>query len=206
MIRDMILSKSLTTKQMAEVAGCSTQSIKNIRSNLRYFGSVKAPPNGGGRPRSITPSMLEALRERLLEKADMYLDEMVVFLWDEFRVLTTVPTISRTLASIGWSKKTCRRVTIQRSQELRDFYLYNLSAFRSYQLVYVDESGFDKRVGFRRTGWSPLGTTPVQTARHQREQRYQILPAYSQDGVVLARVFQGSTDSTVFEDFIEQLL
>jgi transposase len=34
----------------------------------------------------------------------------------------------------------------------------------------------------------------------------QILPAYAQDGVVLARVFQGSTDAAVFEDFIEQLL
>ena len=48
--------------------------------------------------------------------------------------------------------------------------------------------------------------TPVQIARFQREQRFQILPAYTQDGVIFARVYQGSTDSTVFEDFIEQLL
>jgi len=32
------------------------------------------------------------------------------------------------------------------------------------------------------------------------------LPAYAQDGIVLSRVFQGSTDATVFEAFIEQLL
>jgi transposase len=32
------------------------------------------------------------------------------------------------------------------------------------------------------------------------------LPAYTQDGVIFACVYQGSTDSTVFEDFIEQLL
>jgi hypothetical protein len=37
-------------------------------------------------------------------------------------------------------------------------------------------------------------------------QRYQILPAYSQNGILLSRVFQGATDSEVFEDFIEQLL
>jgi transposase len=40
----------------------------------------------------------------------------------------------------------------------------------------------------------------------QREQRYQILPAYTQDSIILAHIFQGSTDSIVFEDFIEQLL
>jgi hypothetical protein len=27
--------------------------------------------------------------------------------------------------------------------------------------VFVHESGCDKRVGHRRTGWSPLGVTPV---------------------------------------------
>ena len=39
-----------------------------------------------------------------------------------------------------------------------------------------------------------------------RDRRHQILPAYTQDGVVLSRVFQGSTDGAVFEDFIEELL
>jgi transposase len=48
--------------------------------------------------------------------------------------------------------------------------------------------------------------TPIQIARFQRGQRYQILPAYCQDGILFARVFQGSTDTAVFEDFIEQLL
>lgn len=84
--------------------------------------------------------------------------------------------------------------------------MHNLSNFQSYHLVYVDESGCDKRVGFRRTGLSPLGKAPVQVSQFHRDQRYQILPAYAQDGIVLSRVFQGSTDSTAFEDFIAQLL
>jgi hypothetical protein len=39
--------------------------------------------------------MLEALLEHLLEKPDLYQDEMAVFLYDEFHVLVTIPTISR---------------------------------------------------------------------------------------------------------------
>jgi DDE superfamily endonuclease len=110
------------------------------------------------------------------------------------------------LSSIGWSRKAARRVAKEQNPDLWDFYLSNLSSFRSYHLVYVDESGCDKRIGFRRTGWSPLGVTPVKITRFQCEQRYQILPAYSQDGILLARVFQGSIDGVIFEDFIEQLL
>jgi len=150
--------------------------------------------------------MLDALCEYLLENPDLYLEEMAVFLWDEFEVLVAKSSISRALSSLGWPKKVARRVAKEQNPDLRDFYLYNLSSFRSYHLVYLDESGCDKRIGFRRIGWSPLGVTPVKIARFRREQRYQILPAYSQDGILLARVFQGSTDSVVFKDFIEQLL
>jgi hypothetical protein len=106
MIRDMIMSKSLSTNQMADVAGCSPRSIKAIRSNLRCFGTTKAPFNGGGRPRSITPPMLHALREHLLEKPDLYLDEMVVFLWDEFGLSSrNLPSGGRYLPLVGQRRK-----------------------------------------------------------------------------------------------------
>jgi transposase len=202
----MIQSQSLTSSQIAYVANCSKQSIIRIRYNLQAFGNVRAPRNGAGRPRSITPPMLEALCEHLKEKPTLYQDEMAVFLWDEFGKHVTIQSISRALASVGWTKKAARQISREQNADLRDYYLYNLSPYASYQLVFVDESGCDKRAGFRRTGWSPVGVTPVQISQFHRDQRYQILPAYAQDGIVLSRVFQGSTDASVFEDFIEQLL
>lgn len=101
LIHDMIVSKSFTARQIAEVAGCSIPGVKRLRSDIRFFGTVKAPWNGGGRPRSITPSMLDALREHLLGKPDRYLDEMVLFLWDEFEVSVSTSAVSRALRSIG---------------------------------------------------------------------------------------------------------
>jgi hypothetical protein len=76
----MIVDKKLKTRQMANVAECSERSIKAIRLNIHYYGTIKAPPNGGGRPRSITPLMLKALCDHLLEKPELYLEEMAVFL------------------------------------------------------------------------------------------------------------------------------
>src|SRR5438105_4068644 len=102
-IRDMILSDSLTDGQIANVAGCTTRSIRTIKANLRCFGTCKAPANGIGRPRSITPPMLSALCDRLIEKPHMYQDEMAVFLWDEFDILVTTHSIGRALKGAGWS-------------------------------------------------------------------------------------------------------
>ena len=87
MIETMILSKSLTASQMAKAAECSKRSIIiNISNNLRQFGNVRAPLTRVGRRRTVTPPMIEALCDRLLEKPGLYVDEMAIFLWGEFRV------------------------------------------------------------------------------------------------------------------------
>lgn len=95
---------------MAEAAGCSKRSIITISANLRMFGDVRAPLIPGGRPPVITPLILEALCDHLLEKPDLYLDEMAEFLYDEFDVSVSTYTISRALRSHGWSKKVARRI------------------------------------------------------------------------------------------------
>jgi transposase len=97
-------------------------------------------------------------------------------------------------------------VESKRTKPPTDSYQYKLSEFRSYHLIFVDKCGCDRRVGHSRTGWSPLGVTPVQVSKFHRGQRYQILPAYTQDSVILSRIFKGSTDAAFFESFIEQLL
>jgi len=74
---------------------------------------------------------------------------MIVFLWDEFEVLSSTYSIGKALASRDWTKKTILRVANGRGPDLRDLYLHNLEEFRSYHLVYVDESGCDQRIGFR---------------------------------------------------------
>ena len=77
--------------------------------------------------------------------------ETAVFLCDEFRTMITASRIRRALAAKGWSKKAARQHAKERNADLRELYLHNLSDFRSSHLVYVDESGCDKRTGFRRT-------------------------------------------------------
>jgi hypothetical protein len=99
-IRDMILSNCPPT-EIADVVGCSERSVFAIQSNLRHFGSTKAPLNGIGRPRSITPQMLDALCEYLLEKPDLYRDEMVLFVLDEFGTHVIPSSIGRTLKFRG---------------------------------------------------------------------------------------------------------
>ena len=97
----MIHSKLLTTSQMAKAAGCSERSITHIRRNLRLFDSASPPPVRAGRPKSITLPMLDALCDHLTEKPGLYVEEMVVFLQDEFDILTSTTSIKRAFSHVG---------------------------------------------------------------------------------------------------------
>lgn len=143
--------------------------------------------------------MEEALLELLDEYPDFYLDELQEFLWVEYELQVSLSTVSRTLKSCGWSTKIPRRRAGEQCQELRNAYFHDISSYDSEQIVCLDQSGCDRRVGFRRTAWSPRGLTPVMVTKFHRGQRYQILPAYSQNGILLARVFQEATNGEIFE-------
>jgi transposase len=206
MIGDMIISKTPKERQMAAAAQCYERTIQRMKRNIRIYGETKAPSNGVGRRRKITPRMLDVLCEYLLTKPDLYQYEMADFLYDGIGITVETYDVSRALKSAKWSKKVARRVAKERNPDLRDYHLHTRSDFKSWQLVYVDESGCNQHIGIRRTGWSPLGKRPVQVTGLHRDRRYQILPAYTQDGVLFYRVYHETTDSIVFEDYIEQLL
>jgi hypothetical protein len=110
LIRDMILSGSLTQVEMANVAGCSDRTIRNVRSNVRLFGKTKAPANSAGQQQPVTPPMLTALCDRLIEEPGIYRGAMAVFLYDESDILVSLSSISKALVSIKWTKKVTQRV------------------------------------------------------------------------------------------------
>ena len=80
-IQHMIKNGSSNRAEIAFATGCSKQAVTYIRQNLQAFGNVRAPRNGVGRPRSITPPMLEAILERLKENPTLYLDELVIIIY-----------------------------------------------------------------------------------------------------------------------------
>lgn len=99
--------------------------------------------------------MLEALYEHLLENWIYMWTKWRTFLYYEFEQLVSTYSISRAFRSQGWTKKVARRIAQERNADLRDHYLHQLSDFRSYHPVFIDESGCvrSKRAGFKKIAW-----------------------------------------------------
>jgi transposase len=97
--------KALKDDDIAKIAECSDYMVRRIRSNLLLFGSTKAPSNGAGRPKTITPPMLTALYNQLAIDPCMRLSDIVAFLQKEFNVDVIRFSIRRALKDPKWSKK-----------------------------------------------------------------------------------------------------
>jgi len=64
--------------------------------------------------------MLKFLCEHLLKKPDLYLDEMVIFLWGElFEAVVTTSSIRRALVDSGWSKRIAQQKVKEQCRAMR---------------------------------------------------------------------------------------
>ena len=164
-----LLQKGFDTKLIASKALCSVRTVQRIRQERHEMTTRRTASRG--RRSCITAPMQEAIRNTLAERSNMYRSEMASFLYRKFKKPISERSISRTLRSMGWTRKTIRRIAQQRDADLRDHYLHKISQYDSYQLVFVDESGCDGRAGYRRWGWSPKGSSPVQVTKFGRGKR-----------------------------------
>jgi hypothetical protein len=96
LICDMTKS-GMSISKTALAAECSEQAVQYIRSNLRVFGTPGMPPNRVGRWPSITPPILEALFDYLLNKPGSYLDETLDFVRHKFGVDVSMDSLRRVL-------------------------------------------------------------------------------------------------------------
>lgn len=119
----------------------------------------------------------------------------------------SISTIWRTLQDAGYSLKTITKAACERNYEKRARYVYEIMQYQPRELVFIDESSFDKRTCNRLRGWAKLGGRIIRPVFFLRGARYSILPALSlNDGIFHVEVVQGSFTMDTFNQFIRNLL
>jgi transposase len=197
-----LLTEGFQTRIIASKALCSVRAVQRIRLETEQSEMPSQRLPRAGRHSCLTSTMQKALRDILTKQSYLYRFEMADALLRKFGKKLSERSIGRTLRSIGWPRKTIHRIAQQRDANLRDYYLHRISQCKSYQLVFINESSCDKRAGYHRWGWFLKRSSPVEITKFGYGKRWHILPAYAQDGILLRRVYQGSTETEVFKGFI----
>ena len=172
-------------KHIASYKGCSITAVRNVERNLQKHGSVRAPAvEKLGRPPAIAGDDKDALFQALIRSGWMYQDEMVHWLAVERGVTILRPQMSRFLCREGWSRQTLRVFSIDRNEELRAAYRNHMRGFAAEEIIFIDESIFNEKTGWRHHVYGPIGHTSRYTQNIRRGDTHAILPAYSIDGYI----------------------
>ncbi|KAF4547004.1 Hypothetical protein D9617_72g012000 [Elsinoe fawcettii] len=97
----LILTNLFTNQQIATASDVSVRAVQQYKANLRLFGAAEAPHVVRGPLRLLQPRALSALLQVLIHKPSMFLDEMAVFLYDQFGIQASLTTVHRALDSVG---------------------------------------------------------------------------------------------------------
>ena len=151
--------------------------------NLLRYGSIRAPAvRKLGRPRRLTTADEDAVLELLLSEGWRQQEEIVFWLWCERGVLVHQSTVSRMLKRRKWTQKELCRISLGRSDELRQGWKEEMRQFAAKDLVFLYESIFNEKTGWRYRAYGPIGQDIRHPADVQRGCIWSICAAMTIDG------------------------
>jgi DDE superfamily endonuclease len=77
-----------------------------------------------------------------------------------------------------------------------------LADWRADQLVFLDESGINNKLGQRTHGWGPKGQTVQAKVLAGRAENLSLLPAMTVDGYIACNVYKGGVTADIYEEFV----
>ena len=193
--------------QIAEYLRVSPGLVTYYRKKIAAFGAIDTPSGTvRGPKRKLHPAAEDSIIDQVAANPTIFLDELQVWLQEEWNITVSLPTIQRCLNRRGKSHKKTERRNEGQDSGLRAVWLYKISQFyKPNQLIVVDESAANERSKDRRWGWSERGV-PCRADQTARASRWSILPAIGINGYLEYEIFHGSFNAERFENFIKKLL
>src|SRR5689334_3185349 len=136
-----------------------------------------------------------------------YQDEMTYWLWMERGIRIDRSNVSRFLSERGWTRRALRPFSIGRNDDLREAYRRSMRRFTQEDLVFLDESIFNEKTGWRHKAYGPVGSPSRYTQDISRGKTWAILPAYTINGYLpCTGIKEGYFNHEEFIDWIRRHL
>ena len=147
-----------------------------------------------------------AIIEAVLDNPSIYLHEMQHLVSQTSGTEISASAICKFLRKHQFSGKKLSYRAFQRSEELRLQYMLELSVYEPQTLVFVDETGSDKRGALCRYGYALKGQRAISERLLVRGKHYSTIAGMSMDGMLDVHITTESVDADIFCEYIERSL
>ena len=196
-----------SVRQAAENLGVDKSTVSRIRQKFRNTGCIskkKYPKDKAYRKLTLTAQLL--VLHLVLDKPGVFLSEIQVELANVLMLEVDTSTICRFLHTSGFTRQKLRYIALQRDEFLRQKFILDVSTYNPEMLIFLDETGADRRNTLRKYGYSIRGKPAQKHSLLVRGEHVSGIALISVNGLLDVDVVKGSVDGDKFYDFVQKHL
>lgn len=141
-----------------------------------------------------------------MENPGVQLKEIQEMLLQQLLLSIDSSTICKFLHQSKFTYQKLSLVATQQSTFLRQKFILDVSEYKQEMLVFIDETGTDKRKALRTHGYSLCGIPMKYHKPLVRGERMSAIAVLSTDGILDVNISQGTNNGSTFYDFFEKYL
>ena len=200
------LTLNSTSAEVAELFSLSERTVRRYVDLFYRTGDI-VPKDCVHGPRKLLGNHEQlTLLHLILSRPGIYLRELQDDLLHKFGVNVSPATLCRTLKFMGCTRQSMHHVAIQRSDVLRAKFMAEVSSYDPSMLIWLDETGCDRRHTIRKYGYSIRGLPLSDHRLLVRGIRYTAIPIVSTDGIHDVYLHRGTMDGDSFAQFLRNCL
>ena len=151
------LMGGLTYERIAANLNVDPSTVWRTIRRFEEEGTVKAKKHEGA-DSTLTVYDELLIIQSVLETPSIYLHELQSHVEETTGTNISESAICRFLHRQNFSRKKLTKIASQRSDELREKFMIDCSAYEPEMLLFIDETGCDRRSAMRRFGYSLRGS------------------------------------------------
>lgn len=200
------LAHHTTLAEVAELYSLSDRTARRYMDIFHRTGDILPKDSVHGPSKLLGDHEQLVLLRLTLTNPGIYLHELQSELLKKFGVTISVPTICRTLKFMGCTRQSMHHVAIQRSDMLRAKFMAEISSYDPAMLIWLDETGCDRRNTIRKYGYSIRGRPLSDHRLLVRGIRYTAIPIVSTEGIHDVYLHRGTMNGDYFVRFLQNSL
>ena len=192
-------------RNIAQNLNISTGTAYNVYRLFERTGNVdpKTPPVREDIHKLDTDDEFFVI-SMVLENPSLQLGELCAAVQDfSGKDKVSASTVCRLLKRNGLTRKKIQRVALQRSATLRGMFMSSILMYGRDMLVWVDETGCNRKDFFRKYGYSYKGYRAHCHSLLQRGQRINAMAALSSRGVLDVKLTSSNVNGDIFCQWIK---
>lgn len=198
--------KRIGCKDIAELLFIHISTVYRIIDRYRADETVTPISYTSGPTRLLRSPEEFCIIESLMTRPEIYLEELQRELYFNTGTWASISTIFRTIHRLGYTRKRLQQVALQRNECLRDEFMKEMNYLDANMIVWLDETGSDKRSERRKFGYHLRGMTPRVYKLNIRGKRISSIAIMSTRGIEDVAIYQGNINGETFSNFIDRNL